>query len=49
MRPPLPPFSFDTASQKVRMGEDAWNFGNPEKSINGIYRRQYLAQSSRIF
>jgi len=24
-RPPLPPFSLETAAQKVRMAEDAWN------------------------
>jgi nuclear transport factor 2 (NTF2) superfamily protein len=24
-KPPLPPFSFETATQKVRMAEDAWN------------------------
>jgi uncharacterized protein len=30
-RPPLPPFSRETATQKVRLAEDAWNTGNPEK------------------
>lgn len=30
-RPPLPPFTQDTAAQKVRMAEDAWNGRNPEK------------------
>ncbi|MBS0611587.1 MAG: nuclear transport factor 2 family protein [Proteobacteria bacterium] len=30
-RPPLPPFSADTAAQKVRMAEDAWNGRDPEK------------------
>src|SRR5215469_752814 len=29
--PPLPPFSRDTAIQKVRLAEDAWNSRNPEK------------------
>jgi nuclear transport factor 2 (NTF2) superfamily protein len=24
-RPPLPPFTYDTAAQKVRMAEDGWN------------------------
>ncbi len=28
---PLPPFNFETASQKVQMAEDAWNTRNPEK------------------
>ncbi|MGD8808403.1 MAG: nuclear transport factor 2 family protein [Gammaproteobacteria bacterium] len=30
-RPPLPPFDADSATQKVRMAEDAWNGRNPEK------------------
>ncbi len=30
-RPPLPPFTQETAIQKVRMAEDGWNIGNPEK------------------
>ena len=29
--PPLPPFSFETAVQKVRMAEDAWNSGDPAR------------------
>jgi nuclear transport factor 2 (NTF2) superfamily protein len=28
-RPPFPPFTADTAAQKVRMAEDAWNSRNP--------------------
>lgn len=31
MRPPLPPFTEDTAKQKVRAAEDGWNGKNPEK------------------
>ena len=30
-RPPLPPFTRQTALQKVRMAEDAWNSRDPEK------------------
>jgi nuclear transport factor 2 (NTF2) superfamily protein len=30
-RPPLPPFSHETAAQKVRMAEDGWNGRNSEK------------------
>jgi hypothetical protein len=30
-RPPLPPFTLDTAVQKVRMAEDAWNSCDPER------------------
>ncbi len=29
-RPPLPPFTADTARQKVRMAEDGWNGRNPQ-------------------
>ncbi len=28
---PLPPFNFETATQKVQMAEDAWNTKNPER------------------
>ncbi len=30
-RPPLPPFANETATQKVRMAEDAWNSRDPQK------------------
>lgn len=30
-RPPLPPFTAETARQKVRMAEDAWNSRDPER------------------
>jgi nuclear transport factor 2 (NTF2) superfamily protein len=30
-RPPLPPFSAETAAQKVRMAEDAWNSRDPDR------------------
>jgi nuclear transport factor 2 (NTF2) superfamily protein len=30
-RPPLPPFTHQTATQKVRMAEDAWNTRDPER------------------
>ena len=30
-RPPLPPFTPDTARQKVRMAEDAWNSRDPAR------------------
>ncbi|WP_295721708.1 nuclear transport factor 2 family protein [Mucilaginibacter sp.] len=28
---PLPPFNFETATQKVQLAEDAWNTQDPEK------------------
>jgi uncharacterized protein len=30
-RPPLPPFTRETAIQKVRMAEDAWNTRDPQR------------------
>jgi uncharacterized protein len=30
-RPPLPPFTAETAAQKVRMAEDAWNGRDPAR------------------
>ena len=30
-RAPLPPFSLDTAKQKIQMAEDAWNSRDPER------------------
>ena len=30
-RPPLPPFSRQTAAQKVQAAEDAWNTRDPER------------------
>jgi uncharacterized protein len=31
LRPPVPPFTRETAIQKVRMAEDAWNTRDPER------------------
>ncbi|MEK9809126.1 MAG: DUF1348 family protein [Candidatus Nanopelagicales bacterium] len=30
-RPPLPPFDHESAAQKVRMAEDAWNSRDPDR------------------
>jgi nuclear transport factor 2 (NTF2) superfamily protein len=30
-RPPLPPFTLETAKQKVRAAEDGWNGGDPNR------------------
>ena len=30
-RPPVPPFTRESATQKVRMAEDAWNTRDPER------------------
>ena len=30
-RPPLPPFTLETAKEKVRAAENAWNSGDPQR------------------
>ncbi len=30
-KPPLPPFTFETATEKVRLAEDGWNSRDPAK------------------
>ncbi len=32
-KPPLPPFTVQTATQKVRMAEDAWNTRDPDRVV----------------
>ena len=32
-KPPFPPFTPDTATQKVRMAEDAWNTRDPDRVV----------------
>ncbi len=32
-KPPLPPFTPETAAQKVRMAEDAWNSRDPDRVV----------------
>ncbi len=44
-RPPFPPFNADTAAQKVRMAEDAWNTRDPERvsfayTPNSVWRNR---------
>ncbi len=44
-RPPLPPFTREAASQKVRMAEDGWNTRNPERvalayTLNSTWRNR---------
>jgi len=45
MRPPIPPFTQETAAQKVRAAENAWNNRNPEKialayTIDSLWRNR---------
>ena len=32
-RPPLPPFTAESAAQKVRLAEDAWNSRDPDRVV----------------
>ena len=32
-KPPVPPFNLETATQKVRMAEDAWNTRDPARVV----------------
>ena len=33
LKPPLPPFTAETAAQKVRLAEDAWNSRDPARVV----------------
>src|SRR5882724_2096338 len=49
---PLPPFNFETATQKVQMAEDAWNTKDPEKvslayTIDTEWRNRHLFINGR--
>jgi nuclear transport factor 2 (NTF2) superfamily protein len=49
---PLPPFNFETATQKVQMAEDAWNTKSPEKvslayTIDTEWRNRHLFINGR--
>jgi hypothetical protein len=51
-RPPLPPFTAETAAQKVRMAEDAWNTRDPERvslvyTVDSSWRNRAEFFSSR--
>ena len=51
-RPPLPPFTRETAAQKVRMAEDAWNTRDPARvslaySIDSTWRNRAEFLSGR--
>jgi nuclear transport factor 2 (NTF2) superfamily protein len=44
-RPPLPPFTAESAAQKVRLAEDAWNSRDPERvalayTVDSLWRNR---------
>ena len=47
-RPPLPPFTPETAAQKARMAEDAWNTRDPER-VAGAYTPDSLWRNRAEF
>ncbi len=51
-KPPFPPFTFETATQKVQLAEDAWNSQNPERvslayTINTEWRNRSIFINGR--
>ena len=47
-RPPLPPFSRETAAQKVQAAEDAWNTRDPER-VSGAYSEDSIWRNRDTF
>ncbi len=47
-RPPLPPFSEQTARQKVQAAEDAWNTRDPER-VAGAYTEDSVWRNRHEF
>jgi len=47
-RPPLPPFTSDTARQKARKAEDAWNSRDPQQVV-GAYTDDSLWRNRSEF
>ena len=51
-RPPLPPFTAESAAQKARLAEDAWNTRDPAKvalaySVDSVWRNRAEFLSGR--
>ena len=51
-RPPLPPFTHETARQKVQSAEDAWNTRDPERvaaayTVDSVWRNRDRFVSGR--
>ena len=48
-RPPLPPFTIETAREKVRKAEDAWNTRDPERVALAYTTDSHWRNRSEIF
>lgn len=51
-RPPLPPFSLESAKLKIQMAEDAWNSKDPERvskayTVDSEWRNRHLFITGR--
>jgi uncharacterized protein len=51
-KPPLPPFTHETAAEKVQAAEDAWNTRDPERvarayTVDSVWRNRDLFVSGR--
>ena len=51
-KPPLPPFTRETAAQKVRSAEDAWNTREPERvaqayTVDSVWRNRDVFVTGR--
>jgi uncharacterized protein len=47
-RPPFPPFTAETAAQKVQAAEDAWNTRDPER-VSGAYSEDSVWRNRDLF
>ncbi|HQT80623.1 MAG: hypothetical protein B7Z60_05320 [Ferrovum sp. 37-45-19] len=47
-KPPVPPFNEETAKQKVRMAEDAWNSRDPDRVVQ-VYTEDTLWRNRAEF
>lgn len=48
-RPPLPPFTVETARQKVQMAEDAWNSRDPDRCAAAYTEDSWWRNRSEFF
>ena len=48
-RPPLPPFNAETAAQKARMAEDAWNTREPNRVAQAYSENSRWRNRSEFF
>ena len=48
-RPPLPPFTLETAAEKVRLAENAWNTREPERVALGYSEESRWRNRAEFF